>query len=111
MIILTDSARTIALLTFVLSNLFLVYVNQSESEFAFFNIIKSRDAIKWYINISVLAAMALVIYTPYGNTFVQTHILNFYEILLSLGLAFVSTFWWEFIKLFKLYLISRQNPH
>lgn len=108
-IVLTSSARTIALLTFVLSSLFLVYVNQSESEYACINIIKSRDAVKWYINIGVLATMTLIIYTPYGNSFAQMHRLDFYEVLLSLGLAFLSTFWWEFIKLFKLSLTSKQN--
>lgn len=109
MIMLTSSPRTIALLTFVLSNLFLVYVNQSESEYACVNIIKSRDPVKIYINIGILATMTLIIYTPYGNSFAQVHRLDFYQILLSVGLAFLSTFWWEFIKLFNRSLASKQK--
>jgi Ca2+-transporting ATPase len=98
---LTSDARGVALLTFVFANLILVYVNQSSREYVLKSVFHSKDKVIWYINLTILLVMGLCIYTPYGNTLLQTQALNFFQILLALGLAAAATLWWEIVKLFQ----------
>jgi Ca2+-transporting ATPase len=96
--ILTAEARGVALLTFVFANLILVYVNQSRHESALNSLLNSKDKVTWSINITILAVMAICIYTPYGNSALQIQALTLFQVLIALLLAICSTTWWEIVK-------------
>jgi Ca2+-transporting ATPase len=96
-----EIARTFSLLVFGFANLFLVYVNQSKTGFAIKSIFKFRDKVIWYVNIAVISALALVVYTPYGNLIVKTMPLSAAQAGLAIGLAILATFWWETVKVYQ----------
>ena len=68
----TEAARTFSLIILGVSNLFLVYVNQSEKGSAFAGIVKFKDKVIWYINAGIIAALALITYLPAGNAIAKT---------------------------------------
>jgi len=96
-----NMARTFALAVIIFSNLFLVYVNQSENTFAISSLIKTKDKVLWYINIGILLGLTLVVYTSFGNQIAKTLPLTLVELLSSFAIAAVSTLWWELVKLYK----------
>ena len=95
-----ELARTFALLVVGFASLFLVYVNQSEKRFALVDMFKFKDKVIWYVNAGILAVWLLVIYTPFGQNYAKTVPLGVGMVGMAIGLAFVSTFWWEIVKLF-----------
>jgi len=94
-------ARTFSLAVIIFANLFLVYVNQSEKTFALSNFFKSRDKVLWYINIGILLALTIVIYTSFGNQLAKTSALTAIQLLSSIAIAAIATLWWELVKLYK----------
>ena len=97
--IVTAFARSFALLVLGFASLFLVYVNQSEKRYALSGIFKFSDRVMWYVNIGIVGILFLVIYTPIGQNYVKTIPLGLNMVALAIGIAFVSTFWWEVVKL------------
>lgn len=97
----TEAARTFSLIILGFANLFLVYVNQSEKGTAFAGIFKLKDKVIWYVNIGIIAALALVTYLPAGNAIAKTVPLNAGQVLVAIALAAAATFWWEIIKMLK----------
>lgn len=96
-----EEARSFSLAVLIFANLFLVYVNQSENDLAVLSMLKCRDKVMLFVNLAILLALIFVIYTPIGNTIAKTIPLSSIELLCAFGIALVSTFWWEFVKLFK----------
>jgi len=94
-------ARTFALAVIIFANLFLVYVNQSEKTFAITSFIKTKDKVLWCINIVIVLALAMVIYSPFGNQLAKTEPLSAIQLFGSFAIAAVATLWWELVKLFK----------
>ena len=94
-------ARTFALAVIIFANLFLVYVNQSEKIFAISSFIKTKDKVLWCINIVIVLALAMVIYSPFGNQLAKTEPLSAIQLFGSFAIAAVATLWWELVKLFK----------
>jgi Ca2+-transporting ATPase len=95
-------ARSFALAVLLISNILLVYVNQSERS----SIIKSflelsKDMVMWLTNIGVILILTFILYTPWGNSLAQTVPLSPINIISALGIAVVATVWWEIVKLFK----------
>lgn len=96
--LLTSEARGIALLTFVFSNLILVYVNQSQREQTLNSLLHSKDKVIWYINIIILMVMVICIYTPYGNSALQIQQLTLFQVTIAILLSVCSTGWWDIVK-------------
>lgn len=96
-----EAARTFSLIILGFANLFLVYVNQSEKGAAFVGIFKLKDKVILYVNIGIIAALALVTYLPVGNSIAKTVPLNVGQVFIAISLAAAATFWWELVKLFK----------
>ena len=94
-------ARTMGLAIVVFANLFLVQVNSSDSDFAiqsFFRLIK--DKVMWSINIGSLAMLGVILYTPL-NAFLKLTPLSLPLLLKTVGIAALSVFWYELVKLAK----------
>ena len=103
----TPAGREIAGRTFVLlllgfANLFLVYVNQSEKEFAVAMLLKWHDKVIILVNVVIFTALALIIYLPAGNAVAKTMPLSLVEVASAIGLAALATLWWELVKAFRM---------
>lgn len=96
-----EAARTFAMIVLGFSNLFLVYVNQSQKSFALPNIFRFKDKVVWYVNSGIIAALALVTYLPAGNNIAKTVPLSLQQAAGAIGLAVAATFWWELVKVFQ----------
>jgi len=94
-------ARAMGLAIIMLSNLFLVQVNSSDRDFAYKSIKRlACDKIMWLTNIDTVAGLLLVLYTPI-NTFLKLEALSAAQFFSCLGIAAVSVFWYELVKLAK----------
>jgi Ca2+-transporting ATPase len=104
-----ELARTFALLVLGFSNLFLVYVNQSNKQFAVAVLLKWRDKVIILVNVAIVAALALIIYLPAGNAAAKTMPLSFNEVAAAIGLAALATLWWELVKAFGIFFPPPQE--
>lgn len=94
-------ARTMGLAIIFLSNVLLVQVNSSNTQFAFKTFIQMRkDKVMWAINIATIIGLLLMLYSPL-NTFLKLAPLSINEILSVIGISFVAVMWYELVKLFK----------
>ena len=97
-----EAARTFTLIVFGFANLFLVYVNQSERNFSGANMLNMlQDKVIWGVNLGIILALTVVIYLPFGNIIAKTMPLSLEQLLIAIGIAAGSTFWWEIVKIFK----------
>lgn len=96
-----EVARTMGLATIMLSNLFLVQVNSSDSDFAvqsFLRLIK--DKVMWVVNLGTAAGLLVIIYTPLAG-FLKLAPLSVLQIFTVIGTAAVSVLWYDVVKLVK----------
>ncbi len=98
-----EVARTLGITTLSLSSLFLVYVNSSETLFAYqVFLAKIKDKVVWAVNGGIILMLTAIIYTPLHQVF-KLETLTLTQLLLVVGLAAASTLWWEVIKQIKLF--------
>lgn len=93
------ASRSFAITILVLSNLFLVYVNQSEKKSAFKAMVKNKDKVVLYINTCIVLALILILYTPFGNSIAQLSPLSSLQVAVAFLISAAATFWWEAVKL------------
>ncbi len=97
----TNMARSFALMTFIFSNITLVLVNRSNSEYILDAFKHSKNRSRLTIN-GIAAIMALaVVYIPFLQPVFKTEPLNLSMALSAIVLGAVSTGWWDIIKLYK----------
>ena len=97
-----EKGRTMGLLIIILANLFIVVENSYESELmitSFKKVIK--DKVMRLIFIVTFIMITVLIYTPLSTYFKLTA-LNLKELFIVIILAFISVFWYEIVKIFKL---------
>ncbi len=101
-------ARTMGLCIILLSNIFLVQVNSSNSDFFFvsFNRLK-KDRVMWIANGAIIFGLLIMLYTPLSALLKLTP-LSFSQLALVAIIAFASVMWFEIVKLVK-YII--RNKH
>ncbi|MEG1602624.1 MAG: cation-translocating P-type ATPase [Cloacibacillus sp.] len=92
-----DHARTFFLSVLVLSNLFLVYVNRSEKDFAFSKS-AATDKVAWFVNIGILAALVVMSAVKPIAAATKLSALTFSEFILCVATAAAATLWWEGVK-------------
>ena len=96
-----EHARTFFLTVLVLSNLFLVYVNRSDKDFAFAGKSASTDMIAWLVNAGVLLCLTALSLLPQAARAAKLRPLSPAEFAAALSIAACATFWWEIVKWFK----------
>lgn len=97
-----EIASTFALTVLILSNLFIVYINMSNTETAINCFIKSlKDKVITGINISILVMLSLIIYLPFVQKIVGTKTLNLYQTLTAIIISLVCTLWFDITKIIK----------
>jgi Ca2+-transporting ATPase len=95
-----EHARTFFLTVLVLANLFLVYVNQSETKHAFTQK-GCMDPVPWMINITILSGLILLSSVPALADAAKLKQLSCGDFAYATAIAAAATFWWEFVKFFK----------
>ena len=94
-------ARTIGLMIIMFGNLFLVQVNCSNYEFAFESLKKLiKDKVTWILSLIMLLSYFVILYTPLTN-FLNLTSLTLKELIAVIIFSFISTYWYELIKLSK----------
>jgi P-type Ca2+ transporter type 2C len=92
-------ARTMGLVTIILSNLFLVQVNSSNYDFAIQSMrLLAGDKVMWIVSIGTFAGLLLILYTPLCG-FLKLAPLSVGQFFLALGTAMLAVTWYEVVKL------------
>lgn len=92
-------ARTMGLAIILLSNILLVQVNSSNSDFAFRSFITLiKNKVMWAVNIGTILGLLIMIYSPL-NTFIKLAPLSVEQLLLVCGISFIAVMWYELVKL------------
>jgi len=94
-------ARTMGIGIIILSNLFLVYVNSSETNSVLYSFKKLiKDKIMWAINIITILVLLLAIYTPISK-FLKFTALSLSQFVILVVASVIGVFWYEIIKALK----------
>ncbi|SDO70619.1 cation-translocating P-type ATPase [Clostridium gasigenes] len=94
-------ARTMGLAIIMISNVLLVQVNSSNTEYAyktFKNMIK--DKVMWAANTATIAGLLVIVYTPLSK-FLYLSPLSIKQLLTVIGTSIVAVMWYEIVKLVK----------
>ena len=85
----------------MLSNVLLVQVNSSESEFAYKSLINlKKDHVMWAVGIGTLIGLGVILYTPIAE-FLSLAPLNLNQIFRVVVTSVAAVMWYEIVKLFK----------
>ena len=102
-------ARTMGLSIIMLANLFLVQVNSSDNDFAFYSLLRlASDKIIWAVNIATLGLLGIILYTPISG-YLKLAPLSGKQFLVALGLAAASVLWYELVKIVKKLVSTKQG--
>lgn len=96
-----NHSRTFFLATLVLSNLFLVYVNRSDTEPAFAKRIGKFDPVPWIVNLAILGGLILISNIPALASTAKVKSLSFADFAAAVAIAGAATFWWEAVKFYR----------
>lgn len=94
-----EHARTFFLTVLVLANLFLVYVNRSETDFAFTKGNQSAGKLAWVVNTCVLLCLIVLSTVPHAADTAKLEALSIADFAFAVVVAAAATFWWEGVKL------------
>lgn len=93
-------ARAMGLTIIMIANLFLVQVNSSNHDYAYYSAVRLiKDKVMWAVNIATLALIVIILYTPI-SALLNLSELSLGQVMIVFGLAVISVFWYEIIKLF-----------
>ncbi|MEQ8155913.1 MAG: cation-translocating P-type ATPase [Clostridiaceae bacterium] len=91
-------ARTMGLSIILLSNVLLVQVISSNTEYAYRTFVRQiKDKVMWAVILGTAAALFVMIYTPL-NGFLKLAPLSSGQLLLSVGISFLAVMWYELVK-------------
>ena len=99
--------RTMGLSIIFLSNILLVQVNSSNSDFVFQSVKRlMRDKVMWGVTFGTIFVLFLIMYTPISG-FLKLAPLSGIQLLLVAAVSFVAVMWYEIVKLFN--FLKRRN--
>ena len=94
-------ARSMGLVVIFLSNVLLVQVNSSDTDFAFTSFMKLiKDRVMWAVNIGTIVGLGIMLYSPL-NSYLKLAALSLNELLAVIGIATSAVMWYELVKLVK----------
>lgn len=94
-------ARAMGLTIILLSNLLLVQVNSSDSEFAIKSFIKLKmDKVMLSASLGTILGLIVILYTPINN-FLKLAPLSFNQLIIAFLISVASVFWYEIVKAIK----------
>lgn len=97
----SEYARSFSLITLIVANVTLVLVNRSNTELLYHLIKEKGNKVRLIVN-SIALVMALsIVYIPILNSFFKTEKIGTCALIFAIALGFISTGWWESVKLVK----------
>ena len=94
-----SAARAMGLGVILISNLFLVQVNSSDTDSIFTSIKRlAEDKVMWAVNIIIIAGLLIMLYSPI-NGFLKLAPLPIGQLLIVVGLGAASVLWYEIVKI------------
>ncbi|MDI6618818.1 MAG: cation-translocating P-type ATPase [Clostridiales bacterium] len=94
-----DTARSFALLTLIVSNVVLVLVNRTDTQFLWHIFKEGKNNARLLINSLSIIFMLMIIYVPLLNTVFKTGPLSLHMLVISVFTGIISSIWWEIVKL------------
>lgn len=92
-------ARTMGLVIIFISNIVLVQVNSSDTDFAYRSfVVNIKDRVMWLVNIGTILGIFLLIYTPISS-FLKLTALSFNQLLIAIGISIIAVLWYEIVKI------------
>lgn len=98
-----ELARSFALMALIISNVVLVLVNRSNTQYVIDIFREKSKSARIYINIIAILMVFTVIYIPFFQNIFSTTALSPYMLALSCLLGVISTGWWDIVKFVKSY--------
>lgn len=94
-------ARTMGFIIIVISNIFLVIITASNQKYVYQTIpFLLKDKVINSIHITIIAIILILLYTKI-NTFLNLTPLSLSNIIISVIISFIATFWYEIVKYIK----------
>lgn len=101
-----EVSRSIGLVIIMLSNLLLVQVNSSQSEFLYHSIKKlKKDPIMWLVSLGTIIGIAIILYSPLSEV-LGLAALSMKQLIVIVCISFISIMWYEVVKLINKLKIS-----
>ena len=92
-------ARTMGLVIILISNILLVQVNSSDSQFAIKSFtILIKDKVMWAVSLGTILGLLVILYTPICD-FLKLTPLSLGQFILAVAIAVAAVMWYELIKL------------
>ncbi len=91
------TARALAFTTLVFANVGLIFGNRTWSRVVF-STLRTWNAALWWVSGLALGVLALVLYVPFLTNLFRFSRLDFHDIALCAGAAFVGLLWFEIVK-------------
>jgi Ca2+-transporting ATPase len=94
------TTRTMIFTTLIASNIFLTLINRSFHE-SFFKTIRHKNNLVLYIITLTIVSVTLLLFVKPISLFFEFEFLNTAQLLISIGIGFISVAWFELVKWFK----------
>ena len=94
------TTRTMVFTTLISSNIFLTLINRSFHD-SFFKTIRYKNNLVLYIITLTIVSVSLLLFVKPISLFFEFEFLNIAQLLISIGIGFVSVAWFELVKWFK----------
>lgn len=102
-------ARAMGLTIILLSNIILVHVNSSNSDFVVKSFIKLiKDKVMWAVSLGTLVGLMIILYSPL-NSFLKLAPLSLMQFIIATLIAIASVAWYELVKVIN--YIKQQKKH
>ncbi|WP_394897589.1 cation-translocating P-type ATPase [Clostridium butyricum] len=95
----SEYARSFSLITFIVANVTLVLVNRSNTELLYHLIKEKGSRVRLIVNSMALIMVFAIVYIPILNGFFRTEKIGIYPLIFAIVLGFISTGWWEIVKI------------
>lgn len=95
----SEYARSFSLITFIVANVTLVLVNRSNTELLYHLIKEKGSKVRLIVNSMALIMVFAIVYIPILNGFFRTEKIEVYHLIFAIVLGFISTGWWEIVKI------------
>lgn len=95
----SEYARSFSLITFIVANVTLVLVNRSNTELLYHLIKEKGSKVRLIVNSMALIMVFAIVYIPILNGFFRTEKIGVYPLIFAIVLGFISTGWWEIVKI------------
>ena len=102
-------ARTMGISIIFISNVLLVLVNSSSTEFAIRSLIRQiRDKVIWFVILGTFTGLAIMMYTPISG-FLKLAPLTGGQLLVTAGISCLAVLWYELVKVYKHVIAKKES--